>query len=100
MNRYTAMVDRHVAAMAACLQDAHPMVRRHAILLISQLLLQDYVKWRGLLLYRFLATMVDSDASVRDLGAFTLTQPLITKTPGLFAQNFVETLFVLNNYSE
>lgn len=39
-NRYTAMVDRHVAAMAACLQDSHPMVRRHAILLISQLLLQ------------------------------------------------------------
>ncbi|CAN0287773.1 unnamed protein product, partial [Ectocarpus sp. 12 AP-2014] len=64
------------------------------------LLRQDYVKWRGLLLYRFLATLVDSDASVRDLGAFTLTRPLITKTPGLFAQNFVETLFVLNNYSE
>ncbi|CAM9107694.1 unnamed protein product [Ectocarpus sp. 4 AP-2014] len=98
--RYTAMVDRHVAAMAACLQDPHPLVRRHAILLISQLLLQDYVKWRGLLLYRFLATLVDSDASVRDLGAFTLTRPLISKTPGLFAQNFVETLFVLNNYSE
>eukprot|EP00903_Cladosiphon_okamuranus_P012149 g11397.t1 len=98
--RYTAMVDRHMAAMAACLQDSHPLVRRHAILLISQLLLQDYVKWRGLLLYRFLATLVDSDASVRNLGAFTLTRPLITKTPGLFAQNFVETLFVLNNYSE
>lgn len=40
---------------------------------------QDYVKWRGLLLYRFLATLVDSDASVRSLGAFTLTRPLITK---------------------
>lgn len=40
---------------------------------------QDYVKWRGLLLYRFLATLVDSDASVRNLGAFTLTRPLITK---------------------
>ena len=39
-NRYTAMVDRHVGAMAACLQDSHPLVRRHAILLISQLLLQ------------------------------------------------------------
>lgn len=38
--RYTAMVDRHMAAMAACLQDSHPLVRRHAILLISQLLLQ------------------------------------------------------------
>ncbi|CAM9876563.1 unnamed protein product, partial [Sphacelaria rigidula] len=98
--RYTAMVDRHVGGMAACLQDPDPLVRRHAILLISQLLLQDYVKWRGLLLYRFLATLVDADQSVKDLGFFTLTRPLINKNPGLFAQNFVEALFVLNNYSE
>lgn len=34
------MVDRYVGAMATCLQDPHPVVRRHAILLISQLLLQ------------------------------------------------------------
>lgn len=40
---------------------------------------QDYVKWRGLLLFRFLATLVDPDASVRNLGLFTLTHPLITK---------------------
>lgn len=40
---------------------------------------QDYVKWRGLLLYRFLATLVDADQSVKDLGFFTLTRPLINK---------------------
>lgn len=40
---------------------------------------QDYVKWRGLLLYRFLATLVDADSSVKDLGIFTLTRPLINK---------------------
>lgn len=40
---------------------------------------QDYVKWRGLLLYRFLATLVDTDDSVKDLGRFTLTRPLVTK---------------------
>ncbi|CAM9644617.1 unnamed protein product, partial [Discosporangium mesarthrocarpum] len=98
--RYTNMVDMHVGAMATCLQDSHIGVRRHAILLISQLVLQDYIKWRGLLLYRFLATLVDPEPSVAQLGRFTLTTPLISKKPGLFAQSFAEAVFVLNGYSD
>lgn len=51
--RYTNLVDRQLPAMAACLQDGcgkrghnSGLVRRHAVLLLSSLLLQDYVKWR------------------------------------------------------
>jgi condensin-2 complex subunit D3 len=40
------------------------MVRRHALLLLSRLLLQDYLKWRGLLLFRFLACLADKDTQV------------------------------------
>lgn len=38
--RYTSLVERHVPAMARCLQDHSPLIRRHAQALISQLLLQ------------------------------------------------------------
>ena len=48
-------------AMAQCLQDESGLIRRHALALISQLLLQDYLKWRGLLLHRYLAMLVDRD---------------------------------------
>lgn len=51
----------------------------HSLSVMSCVHPKDYVKWRGLLLHRFLATLVDSDASVRDLGLFTLTRPLINK---------------------
>ena len=40
------------------------MVRRHALLLLSRLLLQDFLKWRGLLLFRFLACLADNDTQV------------------------------------
>ena len=40
------------------LQDSTVMVRRHALILLTQLLLQDFIKWRGLLLFRFLATAI------------------------------------------
>ena len=52
--RYTSLVDRHVGSMAVCLQDENAIVRRHALILLTQLLLQDYLKWRGMLLFRFL----------------------------------------------
>ena len=60
--RYTNLVDRQLPAMAACLQDGQSgLVKRHAILLLSSLLLQDYVKWRGLLLMRYMAAVMDTD---------------------------------------
>lgn len=94
--RYTALVDNHVPVMATCLQDPHPLVRRHALLLISQLLVQDYVKWRGLLLHRFLSTLVDPNDDIAQLAEYTLCMVLLRKQPGLFVSNFVDALFVLN----
>jgi condensin-2 complex subunit D3 len=79
--RYTSMVDRFLPVMAACLQagvtdirvdalssfcnDGSALVRKHAVLLLSNLLLQDYIKWRGLLFHRFLVATVSSKDNVR-----------------------------------
>jgi len=98
--RYTNMVDRQLPAMAACLQDVGgPLVRRHAILLLSSLLLQDYVKWRGLLIMRFLAAVTDTDEAVSQMAEMTLCGPLLNKSPLLFSNSFVESLFVFNNFT-
>jgi condensin-2 complex subunit D3 len=64
--------------------------------MLSSLLLQDYIKWRGLLFHRFLVATSDSDESVAQLAEITLCGPLLTKHPKLFFNNFVESLFVLN----
>jgi len=98
--RYTNLVDCHIPAMARCLQDQHLLVRRHALILLSQLLLQDYVKWRGLLLYRFLACLTDSDPSVAALAEHLICTPLLHKSPTLFSIHSVETVFVLNSYDD
>eukprot|EP00559_Dactyliosolen_fragilissimus_P008877 CAMPEP_0184859012 /NCGR_PEP_ID=MMETSP0580-20130426/4035_1 /TAXON_ID=1118495 /ORGANISM="Dactyliosolen fragilissimus" /LENGTH=336 /DNA_ID=CAMNT_0027355415 /DNA_START=1239 /DNA_END=2246 /DNA_ORIENTATION=+ len=96
--------------MASCLQYGHPadlkapdkysegneIVRRHAILLLSRLILKDYIKWRGLLFHRFIAALVDDDDSVAKLAMITLTGPLLSKQPNIFYNNFVEATFVLN----
>ena len=110
--KYTNMVDRFLPVMAGCLQagvtdistdflgqspaKGSALVRKHAILLLSSLLLQDYIKWRGLLFHRFLVASVDEDDDVARLAEMVLYGPLASKQSKLFANQFVESLFVLN----
>lgn len=112
--RYTNIVDRQLPAMAACLQSGvknlgiesnvasddmqkSALVRKHAVLLLSSLLLQDYIKFRGLLLFRFLAATIDDDEGVAVLAEMTLCGPLLSKQSNIFINNFVEALFIFNN---
>lgn len=110
--RYTNLVDRYLPVMARCLQsgitehnkdslfdvgsDRTSLVRKHAVLLLTGLLLQDYIKWRGLLFQRFLVATADRDEGVARLAEMSLCGPLLKKYPKLFFNNFVESVFVLN----
>ena len=65
--RYTSLVEHHIGTMAGCLQDTDVTIRRHTMILLTQLLVQDYLKWRGLLLFRYLASAADPDPETADL---------------------------------
>ena len=95
--RYTNLVDRHIGSLATCLQDSDVLVRRHALVLLTQLVLQDYLKWRGLLLFRFLATSVDSDAEISEISKNILKKTLTTKFPSdFYCSHFSESILVFN----
>ena len=117
--RYTNLVDKYLPFMAASLQAgdgkpvevntssrlslsfsrkfyAYSMVKKNAIMLLSSLLLQDYIKWRGLLIHRFLAAVADEDDEVSQLAQTALRGPLLQKQPSLFANHFVGAVFVFN----
>jgi hypothetical protein len=108
--KFTNMVDKYLA-LAACLQfgirddsdsildewsQEGAIVRQHAVLLLSSLLLQDYIKWLGLLFHQFLVASANEDDGVANLAESTLCGPLLAKQPKLFFNQFVELLFVFN----
>ena len=97
--RFTNLVDRHVGSMSSCLQDPNVMVRRHAFVLLTQLLLQEYIKWRGMLLFRFLAVVVDKNEEMAELSKYVLRHTLQTKYSGFMVQNFSEAIIVFNSCS-
>ncbi|CAB9508387.1 Non-SMC condensin II complex, subunit D3 [Seminavis robusta] len=108
--RYTSLVDKYLPAMACCLQagvnasntitvtsdDKSAVVRKNAVILLSSLLLQDYIKFRGLLFFRLLVACVDNDESCAEIAEEMLLGPLLEKNQKLFMNSFVESLFVLN----
>ncbi len=76
------------------------MVRLSTLLVFTQLLVQDYVKFRGFLLYRFLACVADPNESVAAFAKQVLTGPLLRRWPNIFVQHIVEAIVVLNGFSE
>ena len=95
--RYTNLVDRHIGSLASCLQDPDPLVRKHALILLTQLLLQDFLKWRGMLLFRFIATSTDTNPEISELARNILTKTLVSKFPSdFYCLHFAESVLVFN----
>lgn len=53
-----------------------------ALALLANLLMKDYVKWRGALFHRFALALVDEAADVRRLAEYLLGDTLATKVGG------------------
>lgn len=93
---YTSLVDPHISALSRCLRDASVLVRRHTLMVLAQLITEDFVKFKGSLYFRLLATTIDGDAGVRALGRQTVAAVVRQKGAQRYYRHFVETVFFLN----
>jgi hypothetical protein len=97
---FTSVVDPYLGEISASLRDPDVGVRRHALMAISQLLQEDFIKWKGSLFLRMLRQVVDRDQSVRQMadGALqALVQHTMTQTEQhKVEQHFVESFFFFN----
>jgi hypothetical protein len=62
------MVDKHVATLATCLRDRNALIRKQSLVLLSNLISQDYIKMRDVFFYRFVVCLVDSSHEVQQAG--------------------------------
>jgi condensin-2 complex subunit D3 len=93
---YTAVVDNYVPSMTFCLQSPHELVRQHTLLILTQLLQEDYLKWKSSLFFRFLTSIVDPSPTVRKMAEQNFRTTILTKAPNKFYVHFIETVFFLN----
>ncbi|XP_070130029.1 condensin-2 complex subunit D3 isoform X5 [Equus przewalskii] len=98
--RYTVMVDRYIPNISTCLKDSDPFIRKQTLILLTSLLQEEFVKWKGSLFFRFVSTLIDSHPDVASFGEFCLAHLLLKRSPAMFFQHFIECLFHFNNYEK
>ncbi|XP_054853805.1 condensin-2 complex subunit D3 [Eublepharis macularius] len=96
--RYTIMVDKYVPNVSTCLKDPEPFIRKQTLILLTNLLQEEFVKWKGSLFFRFVSVLVDPDSDIASLAEFCLVHLLLKKNPVMFSQHFIECIFHFNSY--
>jgi condensin-2 complex subunit D3 len=99
--RYTNLVDNYVGKIAVCLRDDSELVRRQTLMLLTNLMKEDYIKLRsGPLFFRLILLLVDDSASLRQFAGVCLDAitSRASADKNLFYNHFVESIFYLNDF--
>jgi hypothetical protein len=94
--RYTNLIERHIDSIAACLQDPCLIIRRHCLILLSSLILQDYIKFKTQILFRFLCCLLDENLEFHELAKVIIHQIIQAKYPDFLSLKFSEAIVLFN----
>ncbi|XP_068772979.1 condensin-2 complex subunit D3 isoform X2 [Struthio camelus] len=98
--RYTTMVDRYIPNISMCLKDPNPFIRKQTLILLTNLLQEEFVKWKDCLFFRFVSVLVDPNPDIARFGEFCLVHLLLKRNPVMFSQHFIECIFHFNSYEK
>ncbi|KAI0221272.1 Condensin-2 complex subunit D3 [Lamellibrachia satsuma] len=96
--RYTLVVDSYVSNITACLKDESALVRKHCLTVLTRLLQEDFLKWKGSLFFRFITALVDENDDIKNFADFCLMHLLKQRHPGMFFHHFIECIFHFSSY--
>ncbi|XP_052797938.1 condensin-2 complex subunit D3-like [Mya arenaria] len=97
--RYTTTANNYIINIASCLKDGSRLVRKQTLTLITRLLQEDFLKWKGALFFRFISTLLDESQEISKFAEFCLVHMLIQRHPTMFFQHFLECVFHFNDYN-
>jgi len=97
--QYTSLVDRFVPCMTAVFRDDNELLRKQAAMIIASLLSEDFIKFRGLTMFRFLFLLSDPADAVRGFVQCVFERILHRRNPALFSQNFLDVICAFNSWS-
>lgn len=96
--RYTSLVDRFLPCISDLLRDPLELLRRQCTMVLSSLLSESYIKFRGLLMFRFLYVLCDSASEIRNLVECVFHKILHRRNPSLLPHCFVDVVCTLNGW--
>lgn len=98
--RYTTLVDQYIPKVATCLNDVSPLIRKQTMTLLTMLIQEDYLKWKGPLFYRFITTYLDEQLELQKFSEFCFVHCLLVRNPNIMFYHFIECIFYFNRYQK
>ncbi|CAI9738936.1 condensin-2 complex subunit D3-like [Octopus vulgaris] len=98
--RYTTLVDQYIPKVATCLNDVSPLIRKQTMTLLTMLIQEDYLKWKGPLFYRFITTYLDEQIELQKFSEFCFVHCLLVRNPNIMFYHFIECIFYFNRYQK
>lgn len=95
---YTGMVDQYLPWITTCLSDPNDLIRFQAAVVTSSLLAEDYIKFKGQIVYRLLYLLSDPNVKIRAFAESVFARILFLRHAGSLKTLFVETVCALNGY--
>jgi len=97
---YTSLVDRFIPLITNFLGHESLLLRKTSLLILSSLLAEDYIKFKGNIIHRLLFLIADPAVEISEFVEAIFLRILQPRNNLLFQQHFVETICALNGWSD
>jgi len=94
--QYTSLVDRFVPYMTDLFRDSSDLLRKQAAMILASLLSEDFIKFRGSIMLRFIYLLGDPSQPVRNFVECVFARILHSRNATMFSQNFLDVICALN----
>jgi len=95
-SKYTSLVDRFVPHMTDLFRDPGDLLRKQAAMIMASLLSEDFIKFRGLIMLRFIYLLGDPSDAVCNFVECLFARILHSRNATMFSQNFLDVICALN----
>jgi condensin-2 complex subunit D3 len=91
--KYSALVDDHISVMTNSLADDSSTVRQQTLTIVTRLVVEDYIKMRPILFFKYLCALTDQVESVASFAQCCLFHVILAKHPELITSHFIDALY-------
>ena len=96
---YTGLVDRFLPVMTGYLKDPVPMLRMQALMTLSSLIAEDFIKFKGGIVFRFLYALSDGEPRIKNFVEAVFSRLVLQKQPALIKNHFADAVCALNGFA-
>jgi hypothetical protein len=95
--RYTHIFNNYLSEMMKSLSDRSWKIRKMTFLMISNLILQDYMKWKPNYIFDFLSLLIDENQEISEIAKKLILKTFPTKFPDLLKSSYSSIFLALNH---